>query len=105
MLIKANHYANVTDVTLKRVSLDSAEEPSTSDNSTTSAGSSVSLSSDFALTVEMCQCPPNYAGTSCEVRFIVIFEKVLLLNGRIYCHEVMPESESFYQYCMKLSCT
>ena len=68
LLIKANHYANVTDVTLKRVSLNSAEEPSTSDNSTTSAGSSVSLSSDFALTVEMCQCPPNYAGTSCEVR-------------------------------------
>lgn len=80
MLVKANHYANVTEVTLTKVMLSSAEEPKTSDNST---GASETLSSDFALTVEMCQCPPNYAGTSCEVRTIIIISSSIIHQPKV----------------------
>lgn len=66
MLIKANHYTDLSQVSLGSVTLDSAVELSdnTSSNST---GVSQSFSSGIALTVEMCVCPDNYAGTSCEV--------------------------------------
>jgi len=49
------------------VSLDVAEDAEDLGNTTTAAGASRSFSSDVALTVEHCACPPNYEGTSCEV--------------------------------------
>ena len=59
------------------MTLDSAEELDTNSTSN-STGSSLSLSSDIALSVEQCHCPANYTGTSCEVRIYMI---LLLLIG------------------------
>lgn len=65
-MIKANYYENVPELSLSAVILDSAEPINAASVNGTN-GVSTSLSSDIALSVEMCQCPPNYAGTSCEV--------------------------------------
>lgn len=68
ILIKANYYEAIAEVMLTTVVLDSAA-PLTDDTQFNSTnGVSVSLSNDVALSVEMCQCPPNYQGTSCEAR-------------------------------------
>lgn len=72
ILVKANYYENVSEVMLANVILDSAM-PITDDTQFNSTnGVSVSLSNDVALSVEMCQCPPNYQGTSCEVSLVFI---------------------------------
>ncbi|XP_067931597.1 laminin subunit alpha-like [Watersipora subatra] len=65
LLIKANHYSDIPQVTLSSVSLDSAVSLDTNISSN-STGVSESFPVDIALSVEQCSCPSNYAGTSCE---------------------------------------